>query len=199
MLAAVKSARRSITFETFAFVDAPVTREFSKALAAKARAGVPVKMILDDVGSAKAGKDNVRLMREAGVELHFYHPVNILRPRYSNNRTHRKILVVDGNIAFTGGAGFALAWSGNAHSPKHWRDTQYEVSVVIEPGMKYFINTGSVGQPRDGDWRACYVIYDLSTSTVIFRRVEYDIATTQQKIRAAGLPEVLAERIAEGR
>ncbi|MFT6242434.1 MAG: cardiolipin synthase [Akkermansiaceae bacterium] len=127
MLAAVKSARRSITFETFAFVDAPVTREFSKALAAKARAGVPVKMILDDVGSAKAGKDNVRLMREAGVELHFYHPVNILRPRYSNNRTHRKILVVDGNIAFTGGAGFALAWSGNAHSPKHWRDTQYEV------------------------------------------------------------------------
>jgi diadenosine tetraphosphatase ApaH/serine/threonine PP2A family protein phosphatase len=72
-------------------------------------------------------------------------------------------------------------------------------SIVIEPGMKYFINTGSVGQPRDGDWRACYVIYDLPTSTVTFRRVEYDLATTQEKIRAAGLPDVLAERLAEGR
>jgi len=127
MLAAVKAARQSITFETFAFVDAPVTREFTRALAAKARSGVPVKMILDDVGSAKAGEANVRLLREAGVELYFYHPINILRPRYSNNRTHRKILVVDGKVAFTGGAGHAHAWSGNAHNTKHWRDTQYEI------------------------------------------------------------------------
>lgn len=127
MLAAVKSARKSITFETFAFVDAPVTRRFSKALAEKAKAGIPVKMILDDVGSAKAGEGNVKLMREAGVELHFFHPINILRPQISNNRTHRKILVVDGKVAYTGGAGFAFAWSGNAHNTKHWRDTQYEI------------------------------------------------------------------------
>ena len=136
MLAAVKSAKRSITFETFAFVDAPVTREFSKALAERAREGVPVKMILDDVGSAKAGKDNIRLMREAGVELHFFHPVNILRPQISNNRTHRKILVVDGRVAYTGGAGFALAWSGNAHSQKYWRDTQYEVRGPAVAGFQ---------------------------------------------------------------
>lgn len=127
MLAAVKSARKSITFETFAFVDAPVTRRFSRALAEKAKAGIPVKMILDDVGSAKAGEGNVRLMREAGVELHFFHPINILRPQISNNRTHRKILVVDGKLAYTGGAGFAFAWSGDAHNEKHWRDTQYEI------------------------------------------------------------------------
>jgi len=107
MLAAVKSAQESITFETFAYVDAPITLEFSQALAEKARAGVPVKMILDKVGSADAGKYNVKLMREAGVDLHFYHPVNILRPRYANNRDHRKILVVDGKVAYTGGAGFA--------------------------------------------------------------------------------------------
>ncbi|MDB4693681.1 metallophosphoesterase, partial [Akkermansiaceae bacterium] len=60
-------------------------------------------------------------------------------------------------------------------------------------------NTGSVGQPRDGDWRACYVIYDLAAVTVSFRRVEYDIETTQKKIRDAGLPEMLAERLADGR
>ena len=71
--------------------------------------------------------------------------------------------------------------------------------VIIESGMKYFINTGSVGQPRDGDWRACYVIYDMPSSTVTFRRVEYDILATQDKIRAAGLPDVLADRLAQGR
>jgi diadenosine tetraphosphatase ApaH/serine/threonine PP2A family protein phosphatase len=72
-------------------------------------------------------------------------------------------------------------------------------SVVIEPGSKYFINVGSVGQPRDGDWRACYAIYDIDHQMVVFRRVEYDITTTQRKILDAGLPSALAERIAEGR
>jgi diadenosine tetraphosphatase ApaH/serine/threonine PP2A family protein phosphatase len=56
-----------------------------------------------------------------------------------------------------------------------------------------------VGQPRDGDWRACYAIYDVEKKSVEFRRVEYDLATTQDKILAAGLPHMLAERIAEGR
>ena len=97
-----------------------------------------------------------------------------------------------------------LCFHGHTHVPRLFiRDSRVaEVegdSIVIEPGMKYFINTGSVGQPRDGDWRACYAIYDIPTATVSFRRVEYDLATTQQKIRAAGLPEVLAERLAEGR
>jgi len=97
-----------------------------------------------------------------------------------------------------------LCFHGHTHVPRIFvRDSRVaEVdgeSIVIESGMKYFINTGSVGQPRDGNWRACYVIYDIPTATVSFRRVEYDLATTQQKIRAAGLPEVLAERLAEGR
>lgn len=72
-------------------------------------------------------------------------------------------------------------------------------TMSIEPGMKYFINAGSVGQPRDGDWRASYCIFDTSTQTVIFRRLEYDIKTAQGKIIDAGLPEVLATRLAEGR
>jgi len=72
-------------------------------------------------------------------------------------------------------------------------------SITIEAGQKYFINAGSVGQPRDGDWRASYCIYDLNKNTVIFRRVEYDLQTAQQKILDAGLPESLANRIAIGR
>ena len=136
MLSAVKGASRSITLETFAFVEAPITAEFSRALAERAKAGVPVKVILDKVGSAKAGKGNIALMRAAGVELHFYHPLHILRPRYSNNRTHRKILVVDGEVAFTGGAGFAHAWTGDAEELPNWRDTQYEIRGPVVAGFQ---------------------------------------------------------------
>lgn len=127
MLKEVQSARESITFETFALVEAPVTRELAWILAERARSGVEVKLILDAIGSARAGELNLRWMREAGVDVRLYHPVNIFRPRLSNNRTHRKILVVDGRVAFTGGAGFALAWEGNARTRKEWRDTQYEI------------------------------------------------------------------------
>ena len=118
---------KSITLETFAFVRAPVTRRFSRSLAERARAGVEVKLILDAVGSRRAGEENLRVMREAGVEVRLFHPMNVLRPWHSNNRTHRKILVVDGKVAFTGGAGFAQAWQGDALTRKEWRDTQYEI------------------------------------------------------------------------
>lgn len=69
----------------------------------------------------------------------------------------------------------------------------------IEPGCQYIINVGSVGQPRDGDWRACYVVYDLQLQTLKLRRVEYDVETTQRKILEAGLPQILADRLSIGR
>jgi predicted phosphodiesterase len=71
-------------------------------------------------------------------------------------------------------------------------------SIVIEPGAKYFINVGSVGQPRDGDPRACYVIYNQESKHIAFRRIPYDIGKTQAKIIKAGLPRILADRLAEG-
>jgi predicted phosphodiesterase len=97
-----------------------------------------------------------------------------------------------------------VCFHGHTHVPRVYRkaDKVSEVSaqsVAIEERAKYFINVGSVGQPRDGDWRACYAIYDIAHKVVVFRRVEYDIAKTQQKIIAAGLPPMLAERILEGR
>ncbi len=69
----------------------------------------------------------------------------------------------------------------------------------VEQGKKYFVNVGSVGQPRDGDPRAGYVVYDLPQGTIELRRLTYDVATAQKKIRAAGLPERLADRLASGR
>ncbi len=69
----------------------------------------------------------------------------------------------------------------------------------VEPGKKYFVNVGAVGQPRDGNPKAGYVVYDMDASTIELRRLDYDIATAQEKIRAAGLPERLAERLAFGK
>jgi diadenosine tetraphosphatase ApaH/serine/threonine PP2A family protein phosphatase len=71
--------------------------------------------------------------------------------------------------------------------------------LTIEQTKKYFINTGSVGQPRDGDWRAAYCIYHLDKNVVEQRRVNYDVAAAQQKIIKAGLPPPLAERLKLGR
>jgi len=97
-----------------------------------------------------------------------------------------------------------VCFHGHTHVPRVFvRSSRVQEvkadSVVIEPGMKYFINAGSVGQPRDGDWRASYCIYDKEKNEIVFRRLEYDIKTAQNKILAAGLPEVLATRLAEGR
>jgi diadenosine tetraphosphatase ApaH/serine/threonine PP2A family protein phosphatase len=71
--------------------------------------------------------------------------------------------------------------------------------LTVEKGKKYFINVGSVGQPRDGDPRAAYVIYDLKAGTIELRRLEYDFEKTQAKILEAGLPERLANRLALGK
>lgn len=97
-----------------------------------------------------------------------------------------------------------LCFFGHTHVPLAFiRDTGVRGGTYskfkIEPGRKYFVNVGSVGQPRDGDWRAAYVVYDMPTQTVELRRLEYPVAEAQRKIRAAGLPERLADRLASGR
>jgi len=98
----------------------------------------------------------------------------------------------------------AVCFFGHTHVPMVFvRDQgvrqQRSEHVRIEPGKKYFINVGSVGQPRDGNWRAAYCIYDIANNVVELVRVKYDVATAQKKILKAGLPQLLAERIAIGR
>ncbi len=97
-----------------------------------------------------------------------------------------------------------VCFFGHTHVPVAFiRDTGVRGGTYskfrVEAGKKYFVNVGSVGQPRDGDPRAAYVIYDLPQQTIELRRLDYDIPTAQRKIRAAGLPERLAERLATGR
>lgn len=131
MLGAIHSARHSINFETYVFWDGQIGREFTEALAERARAGVKVSAILDAQGTYTMGMENLSRLREAGVEVVKYHSIFWLDPRRYNNRSHRKLLIVDGKIAFIGGVGIADEWTGNADSPKHLRDNHYKVTGPV--------------------------------------------------------------------
>ena len=131
MLGAIRSAKKSINFETYIYWDGEIAREFTEALAERARAGVKVNAILDAQGTSKMGMGNLAKLHDAGVEIVKYHSILWLDPRRYNNRSHRKLLIIDGKIAFTGGAGIADEWTGNANSPEHWRDNHYKITGPV--------------------------------------------------------------------
>ncbi|PYL96865.1 MAG: cardiolipin synthase B, partial [Verrucomicrobia bacterium] len=127
MLGAIRSAKQSISFETYVFQDGEIARQFTDALAERAQAGVKVNAILDAQGTQEMGWQNLERLRNAGVQVAKYHSVFWPDPRRYNNRTHRKLLIIDGKIGFVGGVGIADLWTGNADSPQHWRDNHYQV------------------------------------------------------------------------
>ena len=127
MLRAIRSARVSITFETFIYWSGRIGREFADAFAERAKAGVKVHVLLDWLGSKKMDEKLLGEMKDAGVEVMRYHPLHWYNISRVNNRTHRKLLVVDGRIGFTGGVGIADEWTGHAQDPEHWRDTHVQV------------------------------------------------------------------------
>jgi cardiolipin synthase len=127
MLEAIRSARRTITFETYIYWSGDVGRAFADALSERARAGVKVHVMLDWLGSSKMDPALIGQMRRAGVEVERYHPIRWYTLARLNNRTHRKVLVVDGRVGFTGGVGIATEWTGHAQDPEHWRDTHFRL------------------------------------------------------------------------
>ncbi|HET9763323.1 MAG TPA: phospholipase D-like domain-containing protein [Casimicrobiaceae bacterium] len=127
MLAAIHSARRTISFETYIYWSGSVGQDFADALSERARAGVKVHVLLDWVGSSKMDKRLLDAMERAGVEVRRFHQPSWHTLNRLNNRTHRKILVVDGTTGFTGGVGIADEWSGHAQDPQHWRDTHFRI------------------------------------------------------------------------
>jgi cardiolipin synthase len=127
MLEAIRGAQRSICFETYIYWSGEIGREFVDALSERARAGVPVHVLIDWVGSQKMDESLIQQLVSSGVEVERYHPLHWYHLARMNNRTHRKILVVDGTIGFTGGVGIADNWDGNAQSPEHWRDSHYRI------------------------------------------------------------------------
>jgi cardiolipin synthase A/B len=131
MLAAIRGAQKSITFETYIYWSGDIGAEFADALAERARQGVKVHILLDWVGSAKVDADFVDQLTAAGAQIRKFHPPQWFNLRRMNNRTHRKLLVVDGRVAFTGGVGIAPQWTGKAQDPDHWRDTHFKVEGPI--------------------------------------------------------------------
>ena len=127
MLEAIRGAKRSITFETYIYWGGKIGEQFTEALIERARAGVKVHVIFDAFGSGKIDKTAVERMKQAGIKVERYNPVRIEMLARLNNRTHRKILVVDGRIGFTGGAGIADEWAGDARTKEEWRDTQFRI------------------------------------------------------------------------
>lgn len=127
MLAAIRGAQSTITFETFIYWSGAIGKEFADALSERARADVRVHVLLDWVGAAKIDAALLDEMEEAGVQLERYRPLHWYNLSRMNHRTHRKLLVVDGAVAFTGGVGIADVWKGHAEDPEHWRDTHFRL------------------------------------------------------------------------
>ncbi len=131
MLSAIHSAKRSIDFETYVMWDGEIAKQITEALAERARAGVRVNAILDAQGTYKMGSENLERLTAAGVQVVKYHRISLLDPRRFNNRSHRKLLIIDGKIGFVGGVGIADEWLGNGERPEHWRDNHYRVTGPV--------------------------------------------------------------------
>ena len=136
MLAAIQGAKKSITFETYIYWSGDIGKQFADALSERARAGVRVHVLLDWVGSANMDESYLTEMKEAGVQIEKFHKPHWYNLARLNNRTHRKLLVVDGQVGFTGGVGIAPHWMGNAQDPDHWRDSHYLVRGPVVAQMQ---------------------------------------------------------------
>ena len=124
MLRDIELAERSITIEAYIYWAGEIGLTFAKALAAAAQRSIKVKILLDAIGSQSIGNEILKILEDGGCHIAWYNPVRITRLRRINNRTHRKSLIVDGWVGYTGGAGIADQWTGNAQDDKHWRDLQ---------------------------------------------------------------------------
>lgn len=138
MLSAIRGARASVTMEQYIFWAGDIGDTFAEALAGRARAGVSVKLLLDAVGSSSLGDKILTVLKDAGCEVAWYNRIHWYTVGRFNNRTHRKSVIVDGVIGFTGGAGIADQWRGDAATEHEWRDTQARLEG---PAVRY-LQTG---------------------------------------------------------
>ena len=127
MLAAVNGARRRISFETYIYNEGSVGEQFTQAFEAAAKRGVQVHLVVDSMGSSKIPKEWQERLRAAGVKLGEFGEPKWYAIEELNYRTHRKILVVDGRVGFTGGVGLDDQWLGHAQDKEHWRDTMVRI------------------------------------------------------------------------
>ncbi|GAA0946243.1 phospholipase D-like domain-containing protein [Actinocorallia libanotica] len=135
MLGAIRAAEHTVDMMTFVYWKGDIAREFAQALAERARAGVRVRLLLDGFGSRLIEAEQLEAMERAGVSVAWFRRPIRLSPLKQNHRCHRKVLVVDEEVAFTGGVGIAEEWCGDARNPNEWRDTHVEVRGPAVDGI----------------------------------------------------------------
>jgi cardiolipin synthase len=136
MLDAIRSAEQTIDFLTFVYWRGEVGTRFAEALSERARAGVRVRVLLDSWGAHPIDRDQVKSMEEAGVRVRWFRPISRFQLGRMNHRTHRKVMIVDEAVGFTGGVGIADEWAGDARDESEWRDTHFRVRGPAVDGLR---------------------------------------------------------------
>jgi cardiolipin synthase A/B len=137
MLAEIRKAKATITFAQYLYQDGSIARDLAAAFAERCRAGVKAEILLDHHGSGGAPSNIISTMKDAGCNVQYFRQIDaqgIIFPwkllRY-NYRSHRRVLVIDGRVGFTGGYGISDAWTGNGRKPEHWRDTNARIEGPV--------------------------------------------------------------------
>jgi cardiolipin synthase len=155
MLEAIGAAKKTVNFEAYIFWSGEVGTRFRDAFLQAAARGVEVRVLLDAVGSSsKLKESDADAMEKGGVRVQYFHSKKPWKVWVLNHRNHRRVMVVDGTVGFTGGVGFADEWAGDADSPEHWRDTQARVEGPAVRGLQraFQENWSEVtGEPLVGD------------------------------------------------
>ena len=136
MLHAIAEAQHTVDILTYVYWTGDIARQFAAALCERARAGVRVRILLDAVGAAAIDRDLINDMNDAGCHCEWYRPPTTWKVWETDHRTHRKILVCDARVGFTGGVGIAEEWEGDARHPGEWRDTHVRVEGPAVDGLR---------------------------------------------------------------
>jgi cardiolipin synthase A/B len=135
-LDAIRGAEETVNLLTYAYWRGDVAIEVAECLTDRATAGIECNVIIDALGGSQMDRGLLEKMRDAGVEISWFRPLKPYAVRRLENRTHRKLLIVDGKVGFTGGVGIAEEWTGNAQDPDHWRDTHVRVRGPVVRGLQ---------------------------------------------------------------
>ena len=136
MLEAISRADHTIDFLTFVYWRGEIGTTFAEALSERARSDVRVRVLLDAWGAHSLDRDLIEMMEKAGVRVRWFRPLHRLQPTKANHRTHRKVMIVDEEIGFTGGVGIADEWNGDARNENEWRDTHFRVRGPAVDGLR---------------------------------------------------------------
>jgi cardiolipin synthase len=136
ILETIAAAERTLNLETYVYWKGDITNRVADAICERARAGVRCRVLLDALGSAVMDRGQVRQMEDSGVDVRRFRPIRPYTLRRLANRSHRRVLVVDGKVGMTGGVGIAEEWTGDAGDPDHWRDTHVRVVGPIVRGLQ---------------------------------------------------------------